>query len=89
MLDAILVVTHLITALTPLLLVFINRKLKKTEASAASSARTVEEIHVAVNSERAALLHKVEALRDEILSLTTDKAVRDEQDRNRDASSSS
>jgi len=79
----ILVVAHLVTAVTPILLVLINRKIKQTVVASTAAAETVKEIHIAVNSERATMLDRVEALRNEILSLTTAKAVRDEQDRDR------
>lgn len=52
-----------------------------TTAKAIETAATAEKIHQASNSERTAMLAKVEQLRDEILALTKDKATLDEQRR--------
>jgi hypothetical protein len=50
----------------------------ETRESAKATAISVEKVHVAVNSERTAMLEKLEALRAEILELSMGKAVADE-----------
>lgn len=52
-----------------------------TAAKAVETAATAEKIHQASNSERTAMIAEVKGLRDEILSLTKDKATLDEQRR--------
>jgi hypothetical protein len=85
----ILAVTALVTAITPIMLAYINRERKQDAKAAAQKVESVrtdlqdqavtankqlDAIHVAVNSERAAMLAKLEALHEEIRRLTAIKA---------------
>lgn len=73
----------LLAAVAPTLLGVLNyfqakaAKMESGEAklSAAATAKTVDEVHIAVNSEKTALLASLEALRLEVLSLSKDKAA--------------
>ena len=49
-------------------------QLDQVKASAADTATSVEKVHVAVNSERTAMMDEVRKLRLEILELSKDKA---------------
>ena len=78
----ILGITALITALTPILLALINSKARQamentevTKQAALATADSVDKVHVAVNSERTAMLQNVTDLKDEILKLSKVNAV--------------
>jgi len=82
-------VPALIGAIQVITLAWINRKVNSTNTkvinevsqakdSAAETAASVEKVHVAVNSERTAMLIEVKTLRDEILDLSK-RIAKDEQ----------
>jgi len=51
---------------------------EETKQSAKETAASVEKVHVAVNSERTAMLEQVKTLRDEILEISKQKATLEE-----------
>jgi len=73
----------LVTSVMAYFVAKIRTTSNETKEAAVKSATSMEQIHVAVNSERTALLKKVEDLRDEILQMSKDKATADEATRAR------
>ena len=81
----------LITTIGTLVLAYIgfkqaalSKSLEATHERATETAKSVEKIHVAVNSERTAMTDKIEALHAEILKLNTDKAVTEEKEKEKE-----
>jgi hypothetical protein len=58
----------------------INIKAGLSLASNKKAEESIEKVHVAVNSERTAMLEKIDALRAEILELSKSKAVAEERE---------
>jgi hypothetical protein len=74
--------TTIATGIVAIFLAKINKSTGDTKTAAVDTqiiaketAVVVEKIHVAVNSERTAMIDEIRRLRDDILNLTTSKAV--------------
>jgi len=61
------------------------RNTEHVKAVSTTLMENVEKVHVAVNSERTAMLEQIRELRDEILRLSKDRATLEEQQRERGA----